>query len=147
MSMYSKARKGIFKPKNPSKWVSPNKIIYRSSIEQRYFTLFDLSSSVINIASEKVIIPYFDDARQKQRRYYIDLIVKYKDKQGEIKVKLIEIKSFTESILPKKPKRITENYKNAIATYITNQSKWKAATAYANKRGWEFVVMTEKNLK
>ncbi len=147
MGKYSSARRGKYKPKNPHKWMTPNKIIYRSSIEKRYFILFDLSSSVTNIASEKVIIPYFDRVSNKQRKYYIDLIVKYKDKDDNISVKLIEVKSFTESIEPRKPKRITENYKSAVATYITNQCKWKAARHYANKRGWEFVVLTERDLK
>ncbi len=147
MSKYSKARKGKYLPRNPHKWVSPNNIIFRSSIEQRFFTLFDLSPSVIKIASEKVIIPYYDTVRNKQRKYYIDLIIKYKNKNEEIYTKLIEIKSFTESIEPKKPKRISEGYKNSIATWITNNCKWNAATKYADSQGFQFVVLTERDLK
>ena len=146
MSKYSKARKGRFIPKNPWKWVNPNNIIFRSSIEQRYFSLFDLSASVIKIASEELAIPYFDKARNKQRKYFIDLIVKFKDKQGNIKTKLIEIKSFSESIKPKVPKRKTKNYQNAVATFITNQSKWETAKAYAEQRGFEFCILTERDL-
>jgi len=147
MSKYSKARKGKYIPKNPGKWYYPSKIIYRSSIEQKFFTVFDLSESVINIASEKIIIPYYDVVQNKQRRYYIDLIVKYKNKNNSTEIKLIEIKSSSEAVEPKKPKRITNNYKSAVATWVTNQCKWQAATAYAKKRGWQFLVLTEKHLK
>ena len=147
MNKYKSARRGRFIPKNPSKWISPKKIEYKSSIEQRFFTFFDLSKSVIKIASEKVIVPYYDTVRQKRRRYYVDLIVQYRNNHDEIFTKLIEIKSFTESIEPKKPKRMTENYKNSVATYITNTCKWEAATAYAEQKGWTFIVLTERDLK
>jgi hypothetical protein len=143
---YSKARKGLYKPKNPHKWVSPNNIIFRSSIEQRWFNYFDLNKDVISIASEKIIVPYFNPIKNRPARYYIDLIVKYKDKEGNIQVKLIEIKSSGETRAPKKPQRITENYKSALATYLVNQAKWDAAIKYAQKRNWEFVILTEREL-
>jgi len=146
MNTYKGARRGKFFPKNQHKWVDSNNIQFRSGIEQKFFALFDLSPSVISIASEKVIIPYFDEARQKQRKYYVDLIVKFKDKQGNIQVKLIEIKSYSESIPPKKPKRLTEAYNNKVATWITNQSKWRAATKFAKQRGYDFVVLSDRDL-
>ena len=146
MGKYSRAKKSIYKPRNPKKWINEGKIQSRSGIEQKWFTFFDLNSSVISIASERIIIPYFDPVNNKQRKYYVDLIVKFRDKNGDIKIKLIEIKSYSESIAPKKPKRITNNYKSAVLTWITNQAKWEAATRFAIKKGWEFVVLTEKNL-
>ena len=146
MSKYSKARKGRFSPKNPGKWITPKRIIYRSSIEQRFFSTFDLSKSVIRIASEKVVVPYFDKVKNKQRRYYVDLIIQFVDKNNEVHTKLIEIKSSSESHEPKKPKRITESYKSAVATWITNSCKWNAATKYAEDRGWSFSVITEQDL-
>ena len=30
--------------------------------------------------------------------------------------------------------------------YIKNQAKWKAASEYAKDRGWEFKIITEKEL-
>ena len=47
---------------------------------------------------------------------------------------------------PLKPKRQSQKYKTAMKTYIVNQSKWKAAKKYAEKRAWEFLVITEKHL-
>ena len=145
MSKYASAKKGVFYPKNPKKWLQ-NKIIFRSNIERKYFNYFDVNPNVISIASEKIVIPYFDPVKQKYRKYYVDLIVKFKDKNNEIKVKLIEIKSSIEATAPKKPKRITNKYKSSVMTYITNQAKWEAATLTSKNKGWEFVVLTEKSL-
>jgi hypothetical protein len=145
MNKYKSAKKGIFKPKNPHKWVQ-NKIIFRSNIERKYFSYFDVNPKVILIASERIVIPYFDPIKNKLRKYYVDLIIKYQDKNQNIKVKLIEIKSSGEVNPPKKPKRITNNYKQSVMTYLTNKAKWDAATKWAEKNNFEFVVLSEKNL-
>ena len=47
---------------------------------------------------------------------------------------------------PKKPKRMSARYKNDLKAYFRNQSKWKAARKWAEKRDWEFIVLTEKEL-
>jgi hypothetical protein len=145
MGKYSTARKGIFKPRNPKKWVN-KKIIHRSGLEKKWFTLFDLDPNVLAIGSENVVVPYFDPVTQKKRRYFVDVVIKYRDRDGEIKIKLIEIKCFEESIQPKKKKRITEAYTSSVLTFVTNEAKWEAATKYAKKRGWTFTVLTEKHL-
>jgi hypothetical protein len=31
-------------------------------------------------------------------------------------------------------------------TFIKNQSKWNAAEQYSKDRGWEFIIITEKQL-
>jgi hypothetical protein len=145
MGKYSSARRGIFKPKNPSKWVN-SKIIHRSGLERKWFTLFDLDPSVLAIGSENVVVPYFDPVKQKVRKYYVDVVLKYKDRDGNIKIKLIEIKCFSESCQPKKPKRLTEAFRSSVMTFVTNEAKWEAATKYAKARGWEFTVLTERHL-
>ena len=146
MSRYKSAQKSIYVPKNPEKWATGGRqIIARSRLEYRFFSYFDLNRTVINIASERILIPYFDPVKNKNRRYYVDLIVKYNDRNGDIKIKLIEIKMSGETVPPKKPKRVTKSYQQALATFATNQAKWKAADAYAKSRAWEFVILTEKH--
>lgn len=147
MNKYKTARKGIFKPRNPHKWVNAGKIIHRSGLEKKWFTLFDLDPNVIAIGSETIVVPYFDPVRNKMRNYYVDNVIKYKDREGKVRVKLIEIKCWDESIQPKKPKRLTENYKHAVLTFVTNEAKWEAATKFAKARGWDFQVLTERHLK
>lgn len=146
MGKYSSALKGKYKPKNPEKWLNDD-ITYRSGLEKKYFTYFDNNPNILKIASEKVIIPYFDPLQQKYRRYYVDLYIKYINKNGEVNHKLIEIKCNNEVIKPKPPKRLTESYKNSLETWIINQEKWKAAKQFAKKRGWEFSVYSELHLK
>ena len=115
-------------------------------MEQKWFTLFDLSQNVLKIGSENIVVPYYDPVKKKMRKYFVDIVIQYKNREGETQIKLIEIKSSSESVIPKKPKRLTENYKSAVMTYITNDAKWKAAEIYAQKRGWEFAVLTERQL-
>ena len=43
-------------------------------------------------------------------------------------------------------KRKTKRYIQEAATYVVNQSKWKAATEFCKDHGWEFQVITEKHL-
>lgn len=147
MSKYKTARKGIFKPRNPQKWVNPGKIIHRSGLERKWFTLFDLDPNVLAIGSETIIVPYFDPVQNKMRNYYVDNVIKYKDREGNVKVKLIEIKCWEEAHQPKRPSRLTESYKHSVLTYVTNEAKWKAADKFARARGWEFAVLTERHLK
>jgi hypothetical protein len=43
-------------------------------------------------------------------------------------------------------KRKTKKYLEESATYLINQSKWKAATEFCKDHGWEFKILTEKDL-
>jgi hypothetical protein len=73
--------------------------------------------------------------------------VKIKDTQGNIKKYLIEIKpkKFTQE--PIKPKRISKQFIQEVYTYSVNQAKWKAAREFCADRGFEFLVLTEEELK
>ncbi|MCK5020173.1 MAG: hypothetical protein KAS32_24255, partial [Candidatus Peribacteraceae bacterium] len=46
----------------------------------------------------------------------------------------------------KTAKKKEKNYLYEVRQYSVNQSKWAAARAYAKKRGWQFVLWTEKEL-
>jgi glycerate-2-kinase len=69
-------------------------------------------------------------------------------KEGNIiKKYLIEIKPSSQTRTPKASK----NKKASSLLYeqtqwIVNQAKWEAAKAYAKKRGFEFIILTEKEL-
>lgn len=92
------------------------------------------------------MIPYYSTADKKMRNYYMDFIVKLRTSAG-IKTIMIEIKPYNQTIPPTKTGRkamktfLTEKY-----TYDVNMDKWKHAKEYAKARGWEFHVMTEKEL-
>ena len=60
---------------------------------------------------------------------------------------LVEIKPHSQTKAPRNTKRKKEStYVNEVVTYHTNQLKWEAATKWADERGLEFVVWTEKEL-
>jgi predicted nucleotidyltransferase len=69
-----------------------------------------------------------------------------KTKEGNIKKYLVEVKPYTQTIEPKRPKRITESYISSVHTYLVNQAKWKSAKEFAKNSGIEFIVLTEKEL-
>jgi hypothetical protein len=141
------AYSGIFKPKNPQKYVGDHtNIIYRSSWEARAMTWFDKTDEIISWASEELIIPYISPVDGRYHRYFPDFVVKYKTNEGTLKTMIIEIKPEKQTIEPVKKKRATKQFIQEVMTYGINQAKWKAATEYALDRGWEFKVLTEKHL-
>lgn len=143
-SKYKHAYKGKYIPINPHKWTNPNNIQCRSSIEFRYMRYFDMNPTVIKIASEKVIIPYFDPLKKITRRYIVDLLVQFRTSTGSTQTVLIEVKSSNETVAPKPQRIMTEAYKDRLITWSTNQAKWEAANEYCKKRGWVFKVFDEK---
>ena len=46
----------------------------------------------------------------------------------------------------KKPKKKTRRYLTEIKTWGVNNAKWKAATEYAENKGWKFIIMTDETL-
>jgi hypothetical protein len=86
---------------------------------------------------------------KKTNNLYIKTEGAYKlDKNGNkikiIKKCLIEIKPYDQTLEPKLQQRITASYKKKVMNYIINEAKWKYATAFAEKNGMEFKVLTEK---
>ena len=145
MKKYPKV--GKYKVRNKEKYVGNlQECEHRSRWELRYMKYLDSNPNVIEWGSETVIIPYYHPIDKRTRRYFVDFYVKVVTKTGMAKKYIIEIKPYNQCFPPKKPKRQTITYKNKIKTYVMNQAKWKAAKRYADKRDWEFVVITEKEL-
>lgn len=141
------AYSGFFKPKHPKKYKGdPTKIVYRSLWEKTFFKWCDETSSVIEWASEEIVVPYLSPITGRRHRYFPDVWIKYIDKDGKTKEKLIEIKPEKETVPPKEPKRRTKRFVEAVKTYATNQAKWSAAREACANRGIEFVILTERHL-
>ena len=145
MKKYPKV--GKYKVKNKEKYVANlQECEHRSSWELRYMKYLDNNPDVLEWGSENIRIPYYNPIEQKTRRYIVDFYVKSLSKTGMVKKYIIEIKPHNQCFPPKKPKKQTSAYKNKIKAYIVNQAKWKAAAKYAEKRGWQFIIITEKEL-
>ena len=60
---------------------------------------------------------------------------------------MVEVKPLRQTKQPKKQKKQTKAYITEVVTYAINQAKWEAAKEYCKDRGWEFMLITEKELK
>ena len=139
----AKSYKGIYRPSNPKKYVGDsNRIVYRSLLERRFMLYCDRTEDVINWASEEVSIPYISPIDKKLHRYYPDFIVK----TSKGRKLIIEIKPFKQISQPKAPKRKSKAYLREQLEYIKNNAKWKAAKAFCEDKGFEFKIITEKEL-
>jgi len=143
--------KGRFSPRYPEKYKgNPTNIVYRSSWELRFMGYLDKNPNVLQWASEELFVPYKSPLDGKWHRYFPDFIVRMRDREGKTVVKMIEIKPRSQSVPPevrKDGQRITKKYLREVATYGINNAKWEAAKEFCADRNWEFVVLTEKDVK
>lgn len=145
----SKYTQGLFKPKNPTKYMGDvNKIRYMSSWELHFFGFLDGNPNVLKWASEEIAIPYLKPTDQRVHRYFPDLLVCYKNKQGEVKWELIEIKPKSQTKMPRSKKKV--NMYEQL-TYAINMAKWGAAMSWCKQKkaeglDIEFKVMTEDSI-
>ena len=136
-----------WKPKHPEKYKgNPTEIWARSSWEIVFFNWCDNNSSIIEWSSEELIIPYRCGTDQKIHRYFPDAVIKVKDQNNNIKTYIVEIKPFNQTLPPVSGKRKSKQYLIESMTFIKNQSKWNAAKQYCKDRGYEFKIITEKDL-
>lgn len=136
--------KGKFTPTNRSKYRGNiTNIVWRSSWELRFLKYLDTNPSVLEYASEEIVVPYISPLDNQVHRYYVDFYAKIQKPDGTIRKYLVEVKPYNQTIQPKVPKRITENYMKVVNTYLVNKAKWKAAINFCSKNGLEFIVLTE----
>ena len=138
--------KGWFRPKNPSKYKGdPANIVYRSSWEHRMMKYLDENKKVIWWASEEMFVPYVSPVDRKVHRYFPDFIVRLENTQGRENTLMIEVKPEKQTKMPTQ-KRKTQRFIQEAATYAINQEKWRAADLFCKEHGWQFKLITEKEL-
>lgn len=139
--------KGRFTPRKPEKYKGdPKNIIYRSSWEKKCMIYFDNTDNIVWWSSEELIIPYYSPVDKRMHRYFPDFIIKVKRKDGSIMTYVIEVKPFSQTQKPVQKTRRTKKFLQEAATYVVNQSKWKAAEEFCHEHGWQFKILTEKEL-
>ncbi len=138
---------GKFKPKNYKKYRgNPTNIYYRSLWERRFMIYCDNNPSIVEWGSEELIIPYLSPLDKKIHRYFPDFYIKYINKNGKVVREIVEVKPKKFLSPPKKQKRKTRKYQKAVATYVINQAKFKAAEEFCGERKMTFRILTEENL-
>jgi hypothetical protein len=149
------ANKGVFTPKNPQKYLAANirEITYRSSWELSAMMFFDNAPSILGWSSESIPtktmhesgIAYLNPFTGRQSIYVPDFFVIYVDKNGKRHAEVIEIKPSDEvpPAMGGVRGRLTEQKE---ARRMLNLAKFTAAIEHCARRGWQFRVMTEKEM-
>jgi hypothetical protein len=106
----------------------------------------DKNPNIVSWASEEITIPYISPVDGRWHRYFPDFVVKVKDKNGQLRTMMLEVKPKKQTQPPIPQRRITKRYITEVATWGVNQAKFKAATEYCLDRGWEFKLITEDHL-
>ena len=143
-----KFKQGIFRPFHPEKYKGKyDNIVYRSSYEFKLFRHLDSHEKIEWWASEEMSISYLSPLDKKWHRYFPDVILK---KKNDPQIIMIEVKPEKQTIPPKqkttKKGKPTKSYLYEIKEWGKNQAKWDAAQKFCKKRGWKFIIMTEKEL-
>lgn len=134
----SRYQQGYINPKTCKKLfkgLEGTAIIYRSSYEKKLIGWFENSSQVENWGSECIRVPYLY-IDEKTHYYYPDYLVKKTN--GEMV--LIEVKPHNQTQKP-----VVENTW-AWEQWTKNMCKWKATKEMCDRRGWKFLILTEKTI-
>lgn len=113
----------------------------------------DTNPLVVGWAYEPFSIPYVSPIDGKVHKYIVDFIAQV-ERNGRRKTLLMEVKprlQTPESLLSQLTKiRGTSLNRNSVLnrvlTVSINDAKWKAARAVCEKKGWEFKLITEKEI-
>ena len=141
------AYKGKYKVRAPYKYKGdPTKVVYRSLWERKFMTYCDTNINIIEWGSEEMYVWYRSPIDNRPHRYFPDFYIKARESNGQIKKYIIEVKPQRQTAPPAKPKRQTKGYLREAFEYARNQAKWKAANEWCVDRGFEFKILTEKEL-
>ena len=139
-------KQGFFRPKNPNKYVGDiRNIIYRSSWELKFLIWCDDNPGILKYSSEETVIPYVSPVDGRYHRYFVDFKVTMNTKEG-VKIYLVEIKPEKQTQQPIRKSKVTKSYIKESVTFVINEAKWQACNKYCKERGWNFIILTEKDL-
>lgn len=138
---------GRFTPQNPEKYKGNYRnIIYRSSWELYFMRYCDRNENILEWGSEEFFIPYVSPIDNKVHRYFPDFFLKIKERSGNIKKYVIEIKPKKQTVPPIKKTRVTKSFIYEAKTYEVNKAKWKAAEEFCKDNMIYFKIITEDDL-
>ena len=140
-------KQGIFNPTNVHKYKGSTPICFRSNLELLFYRWADRNDRVLQWGSESIIIPYLSPKDGKMHKYFVDGVLLLKTDDG-VKKFLVEIKPEKQTMPPSQVNR--KSRKNLLYEQIqwaVNSCKWQAAKEWCQKNNFEFIILTEKDLK
>jgi hypothetical protein len=158
---------GNYMPKNRDKVVKLNNeggVYYRSSWEKKIMTWLDHKDEIIRWGAECLKIPYqmthFDngDMRIKEHCYYPDFYYEMKMNDIDIKRVVVEVKPMKEYKMvldlnegklnvPDKSLKKLKNFEYDLKMAYKNKNKWETMIKWCDKKGYDFIIITEEHLK
>lgn len=139
--MSLKFSKGIYKLRNPEKYIGSKDPVYRSGWEEVFMRFCDNNPSIQEWASEPLRIPYRDPLTGRHTVYIPDFLIKYVDKNQKFHVEMVEIKPAKQQLIEKVGKNPYDQ-----AQYVKNMAKWEAASKFCEQRGIKFRVINEHDI-
>jgi 16S rRNA G527 N7-methylase RsmG len=118
----------------------------------------DLNQKILRWCSEYIKIPYekteWNSSRQDfettQHTYYPDFYYELERADGTISRVVAEVKPQSETIEPVIRENMTakqlKNLEYSLKTYNKNLQKWKYMVEYCKRKGFDFIIITEKHL-
>jgi hypothetical protein len=140
----SRYKQGKFNlnPNEKLKYNGTYPIIYRSSYEYKFLLWVTNNPNIKNWSSESIVVPYRKPTDNKVHRYFLDFSVELTNGKKYI----IEIKPLSQTKPPVRGRKQQRTFLKESITYKINNAKWTAAIQWANKNGYEFKIITEKEL-
>ena len=144
--------KGRFIPSHPEKYVGNiHRIIYRSGWERSVMVKLDRHPGIVQWSSEPMGIPYVSPLDGRTHKYFPDLWMKVKTKNGDMETFLVEIKPFRQSVAPNLQDsfdgRKKKRYLRDSISFAINNAKWTSARRLCESQKWKFKVWTEKDVQ
>ena len=140
---------GTYHPINKTKYIGDRDPVFRSRLEYLLMRYLDSSPNIVSWSYEKISLKYKDlSSAGKIRTYHIDFVAAIRVNSETTRKVWIEVKSKRETLPPTRSKnKKLRNSKLEEATYVKNQCKWDTAKRVAKDRGYDFVVLTEEQLR
>jgi hypothetical protein len=157
----SKYNQGLYVPVNKNKVIELNNqggLYYRSGLEKKMMIYLDMNENIILWGSENIKIPYSktewengtSSLKKSNHNYFPDFYYEIKKPDGTISKVVAEVKPSSETTEPILKERATSkqlvNFEYALKMYNKNLSKWKAMIEYCQRKGFQFIIITEKQL-
>jgi hypothetical protein len=157
----TKYHQGLFVPVNEKKVIKLNAeggLYYRSGLERKVMNYLDNHPKIIHWAAELIQVPYMKNVWNEDMKmmtktshiYFPDFYYEMDMGNSVVKKVVIEVKPHSETIPPVTPKNPTrkqlENFKYSVNMYSQNMDKWKYCIEFCKRRGFEFIILTEKHL-
>jgi hypothetical protein len=163
----SKYHGGNYVPKNKDKVLKLNTqggVYYRSSWEKKIMYWLDNKKEIIKWGAECLRIPYqmthFDngDMRVKEHSYYPDFYYEMRNSDGVLKQVVVEVKPMKEYKMvqllkegklevPEKGIKKLKSFEYDLKMAYKNKNKWETMIRWCDKKGYDFIIITEEHLK